>query len=191
MFKSFGRRCFKLYLKHFPYFHPIQNTIHLQMERETIIQFLQEIGIQILETELPDDCFLPGLSIEKNAILMDSKRLKFPGDLLHEAGHLAVTSEELRPFIGTTEMDSNWPTDGDELAAILWSYAALKQLGLKPEVVFHPEGYKNESEWLITQFQNENYIGLPLLEWMGLCNGPEKSLREGTNPFPNMLKWLR
>ncbi len=158
------------------------------MEREKIIQFIQEIGIQVVETELPDDCFLPGLAIEKNTILMDSKRLKFPGDLLHEAGHLAVTEAELRPLIGTAEMDPSWPSDGDELAAILWSYAALKQLDLKPEVVFHPEGYKNESEWLIQQFQNENYIGLPLLEWMGFCSISEKG---GVMPYPNMLKWLR
>ncbi|WP_430404083.1 hypothetical protein [Fluviicola sp.] len=158
------------------------------MERIKIIHFLQEIGIQVVETELPDDCFLPGLSIEKNAILMDSKRMKFPGDLLHEAGHLAVTEEKFRHLIGTEEMDPNWPSDGDELAAILWSYAALTHLELKPEVVFHPAGYKNESEWLIRQFENGNYIALPLLEWMGFCSASEK---EGVLPFPNMIKWLR
>lgn len=158
------------------------------MEREKIIQFIQEIGISVVETELPDDCFLPGLSLRKNAILMDSARLKYPGDLLHEAGHIAVTPEELRPLIGTDEMEPSWPSDGDEMAAILWSYAALKHLDLKPEVVFHPEGYKNQSEWLIAQFQTGNYIGLPLLEWMGFCTTSEK---DQTNPFPNMIKWLR
>lgn len=158
------------------------------MEREKIIHFLQETGIRVIETELPDDCFLPGLAIEKNAILMDSQRMKYPGDLLHEAGHLAVTSEELRPLIGTAEMDPAWPSDGDELAAILWSYAALRHLELEPEVVFHPQGYKHESEWLIEQFANKNYIGLPLLEWMGFCHSVEK---EGVAPFPHMIKWLR
>ncbi|AEA44415.1 hypothetical protein [Fluviicola taffensis] len=158
------------------------------MEREKIICFIQEIGIQVVETELPDDCFLPGLAIEKNTILLDSERLKFPGDLLHEAGHLAVTEAELRPLIGTNEMDPEWPSDGDELAAILWSYAALKHLGLEPEVVFHPDGYKNESEWLIQQFQNGNYIGLPLFKWMGFCSSSEKGTEK---PYPHMLKWLR
>ena len=119
---------------------------------------------------------------------MDPKRLKYPGDLLHEAGHIAVTSEELRPLIGTDEMDPSWPSDGDEIATILWSYAALKHLDLDLEVVFHPDGYKNQSQWLIQQFRQENYIGLPLLEWMGFCTAPEK---ENSKPFPNMLKWLR
>lgn len=158
------------------------------MEREKILQFLDQIGIQVLETELPDDCFLPGLAIEKNAILMDSKRMKYPGDLLHEAGHLAVTDEKLRVLIGTSDMDPAWPSDGDELAAILWSYAALKHLNLEPQIVFHPQGYKNEADWLIQQFENENYIGLYLLEWMGFCHASEK---EGVLPYPNMLKWLR
>lgn len=158
------------------------------MEREKIIQFIEEIGIPVIETELPGDCFLPGLSLNKNTILMDSQRLKYPGDLLHEAGHIAVTSEELRPLIGTDQMEASWPTDGDEIAAILWSYAALKYLNLEPEVVFHPEGYKNQSQWLIAQFQQGNYIGLPLLEWMGFCAVPEN---EKPTPFPNMLKWLR
>jgi hypothetical protein len=175
------------YSRSFPIFKNEKNY-SLSMEREKIIQFLDQIGIQVVETTLPENCFLPGLSIAKNTILMDSKRMKFPGDLLHEAGHLAVTEEQLRPLIGTSEMDPSWPNDGDELAAILWSYAALKQLGLKPEVVFHPEGYKNESEWLIQQFQDGNYIGLPLLEWMGFCFASEK---EGVLPYPNMLKWVR
>lgn len=156
--------------------------------QQKILHFLQQIGIPVIETELPDDCFLPGLAIEKNTILMDLKRLKYSGDLLHEAGHLAVTEEKLRPLIGTAEMDPAWPSDGDELAAILWSYAALSHLELEPEVVFHPEGYKNESGWLIEQFENKNYIGLPLLEWMGLCAASEK---DGVKPFPQMLKWLR
>lgn len=119
---------------------------------------------------------------------MDPKRMKYAGDLLHEAGHIAVTTEEYRPLIGTESMDPLWPTDGDELAAVLWSYAALKHLDLKPEVVFHPHGYKNQSEWLIEQFESENYIALPLLEWMGFCFSSEK---DGVAPFPHMIKWLR
>lgn len=167
----------------FPIFIPFK-SLFTPMEREKIIQFLQEIGIPVIETELPDNCFLPGLALERNAILMDPQRMKYPGDLLHEAGHLAVTEERFRSLIGTEEMDPAWPSDGDELAAILWSYAALRHLDLKPEVVFHPAGYKNESQWLIEQFENENYIGLPLFEWMGFCSATEK-------PFPQMLKWLR
>tara|TARA_B100000780_G_scaffold199081_1_gene140844 strand:+ start:292 stop:759 length:468 start_codon:yes stop_codon:yes gene_type:complete len=148
----------------------------------TIFEFLNSIGIQVIERELPTDTFLPGIDILGSTILVDSSQLKYPGDLLHEAGHIAVTEAHLRPLIGSSEMAENWPTDGDELGAILWSYAACKHLSLDLEVVFHPNGYKNDSEWLIEQFRNQKYIGLPLLVWMELCENKE---------FPNMKKWLR
>jgi hypothetical protein len=153
-----------------------QNIIDL------IVSFLRSINISVVEQELPNDTFLPGLSLYGNSILMDRETLKYPGDLLHEAGHLAITEEEIRPLIGTSKMNDNWPTDGDEIAAIIWSYAACCFLNLDLEIVFHSNGYKNESEWLIDQFNNKNYIGLPLLEWMSLCNKEE---------FPKMKKWVR
>jgi len=161
------------------------------MEREKIIHFLENIGIRVVETTLEGDCFLPGLRLEKETILMDPERMKYPGDLLHEAGHIAVTPEEQRQLIGTPEMDAEWPTPGDEIAAILWSYAALKHIGIAPEIVFHPNGYKNASDWCVNQFESGSYVGLPLLEWMGLCHGEEKAKEAGTEPFPNMIKWLR
>ncbi|MDY8135517.1 hypothetical protein [Aquimarina sp. 2201CG5-10] len=149
---------------------------------DNILNFLDSINIKVIEKKLPNDTFLPGLSLQGNAILMDLDKLKYPGDLLHEAGHIAVTEEENRSLIGTEEIDNNWPTDGQEIAAILWSYAASYYLKLDPRVVFHPNGYKNDSEWLIEQFNNKNYIGLPLLEWMSLCTKED---------FPRMKKWLR
>ena len=149
---------------------------------EYIVDFLKSINIMVVEEKLPSDTILPGLSIKGNTILMDLEKLRYPGDLLHEAGHIAVTEEKLRPLIGTEEIGSNWPTEGDEIASILWSYAASYHLGLDLQIVFHQAGYKNDSEWLIEQFNSQNYIGLPLLEWMSLCDKAE---------FPVMKKWLR
>jgi len=153
-----------------------QNTL------ETILGFLRSINIQVGEQNLPLDTFLPGVSILRDTILIDPKQLKYPGDVLHEAGHIATTEKSIRSKIGTSEMDQEWPSDGEEIATVLWSYAACVHLNLDLEVVFHPSGYKNESEWLIEQFNNKNYIGLPLLEWMGLCTKEE---------FPLMRRWLR
>ncbi|WP_044399474.1 hypothetical protein [Lacinutrix sp. Hel_I_90] len=150
--------------------------------REVIVSFLHAINIEVVEQQLPNDTFLPGLSIYSNTILMDLEQLKYPGDLLHEAGHIAVTDKKNRALIGTPEISENWPTSGDEIAAILWSYAAAYHLELDFEIVFHPDGYKNDSAWLMEQFKSKNYIGLPLLEWMSLCNAEE---------FPIMKKWLR
>ena len=52
--------------------------------------FVRGIGIDVRAEPLPDDTFLPGLDIRHGAIVVDEARLSYPGDLLHEAGHVAV-----------------------------------------------------------------------------------------------------
>lgn len=158
---------------------------------EKILSFLKEIGIKVIEKELDETCLLPGLRIGSDCLYMDRQKLTYPGDLLHEAGHWAVATAEERSLIDTEAMDPHWPDEGNEIAAVLWSYASARHLKLPPEVVFHPDGYKGESDWIIQQFEAGQYIGLPLLEWMGLCNSQEKALNEQTLGFPHMLKWLR
>lgn len=161
------------------------------IELEKVFIFLNEIGIDIIEKELDDTTFLPGLSLGSNCIYVDFKKLLYPGDILHEAGHLAVTSASERKLVGTEEMPKEWPTQGDEIGAILWSYAALSHLELPLEFVFHPNGYKNNSDWFISNFNNGNYIGLPLLEWAGLTLSENQAQLKGKKAFPVMQKWLR
>jgi hypothetical protein len=159
-------------------------------ELEKVLSFLNKIGIDVVEKQL-ENPFLPGLSLGPNCLYIDFKKLLYPGDILHEAGHLAVTTPEERKIAGTEKMAADWPSQGEEMGAILWSFAAAKHLELPVEFVFHPNGYKNESEWLISNFTNENYIGLPFLEWAELALSKVNAAKEGKEPFPNMLKWLR
>jgi len=159
-------------------------------EVKKVVFFLKEIGIEIIEKEL-EETFLPGLELGPNCIYIDYDKLLYPGDILHEAGHLAVTIPSERKLVGSTQISKDWPTQGDEAAAILWSYAVLHHLQLPPEFVFHPNGYKGDSEWFISNFKSGIYMGLPLLEWMGLCLGKEKAEKENKSPFPAMQKWLR
>lgn len=159
-----------------------KNTKNHQQILEKIIHFLHSIQIPVVEATLSKDTFLPRISIKGDTILIDSEDLKYPGDLLHEAGHIAVTEKQLRPLIGTKKMDPNWPSAGDEIATILWSYAAARHLDLDLHVVFHSGGYKEDNQWIIDEFNNQTYTGLPLLEWMSLCTKEE---------FPVMKKWLR
>lgn len=165
-------------------------TENKSLELEMVLSFLNEIGINVVEKEL-DDTFLPGLSLGPNSLYIDYEKLLYPGDILHEAGHLAVTSADERAVAGTDEMAPEWPTQGEEIAAMLWSFAAVRHLKLPIEFVFHPNGYKDQSEWLISNFNNKNYIGLPFLEWIGLTLGKERALKEGKEAFPVMLKWIR
>jgi hypothetical protein len=167
--------------------------IHQKKTKEVdkILLFLDQIGIEVIEKELNIDTFLPGLHLGANCIYIDFEKLLYPGDILHEAGHIAVTPTLQRNLIGTEAMGKDWPTQGDEIVAILWSYAALHHLQLPLEFVFHPDGYKGNSDWFIENFSANNYIGLPLLEWMGLAFGEEKAKEKGVPSFPEMAQWLR
>lgn len=166
-------------------------TKNHSIELEKVLLFLSEIGIDVVEKELDENTFLPGLSLGANCIYVDFEKLLYPGDVLHEAGHLAVTPASERKLVGTKAMPTEWPTQGDEIVAILWSYAALCHLELPLEFVFHPHGYKNHSEWFISNFSNGNYIGLPLLEWQGLTLSENRAAEQGKKAFPVMQKWLR
>lgn len=152
-----------------------------------IITFLTDIGIKTHFCSINTPTFLPGISIEKGEIYIDIKKLAYEGDLLHEAGHIAVTTSANCEMLSEDKIVDA----GDEVAAILWSYAAAKELGIPLEVLFHKEGYKGDADWLIESFENQSYIGLPLLEWMGMTAGEEKAKELGIAAFPYMIRWRR
>jgi hypothetical protein len=137
------------------------------MEREEIItrifSFLDKIGIAFEEAALDEPVFMPGMTIRNGKLIVDKQTLKYPGDLLHEAGHIAVTPAERRNKMNGEITKEN---AGEEIATLLWSYLAAHEAGIPPEIVFHPDGYKGDSEWLLDNFNKKTYIGLPLLTWM-------------------------
>lgn len=160
-------------------------------EVSQMIHFLQEIGIPTKFDKIEGQTFLPGLKIEQGTLVIDLEKLKYPGDILHEAGHIAVTSEELRPHLNGDIAKDDPNVQGQEIATILWSYAASVHLNLSPETVFHEFGYRGSSSWFIENFWHQkNYIGLPLLEWKGLALSAEKAKELGMQPFPKMMKWV-
>ncbi|GAB4206809.1 MAG: hypothetical protein OHK0022_34310 [Roseiflexaceae bacterium] len=152
-----------------------------------IVAFLREIGLAVQARDLPQSTFLPGILIENGGLVIDEGRLLYPGDLLHEAGHLAVAPATLRP-----QLSDNVSSDpAEELMAIAWSYAALVRLGLDPQVLFHSEGYKGGGDSLIENFTSGHYIGLPMLQWVGMTLDDRRASEQGLPPYPHMLRWLR
>lgn len=144
---------------------------------DLIADFLIEIGLQVRAGAVPDLTFLPGIHVANGVLIVDEARLTYPGDLLHEAGHLAVTPATQRNSVDGDTGENG----GEEMAAIAWSYAASVHLGLVPEVVFHAAGYRGGSRSLIENFSAGRYIGVPFLKWIGLT---------GDN-YPAMARWLR
>ena len=153
---------------------------------DQLYTFLAEIGIPVRETTLSQSTFVPGILIDQGKLLVDPAKLLYPGDLLHEAGHIAVTLPAERPLLYEDVTLGRPDKQGDELAVILWTYAACLHIGIPASVVFHPAGYKGESEWLLQMFAQETYVGLPLLVWMGMTRD-----QQAEGGYPLMTNWLR
>jgi hypothetical protein len=147
---------------------------------ERIVGFIREIGLTVERGDVADS-LLPGVAVRRGALVVDAARLAYPGDLLHEAGHLAVVEAERRAVLDDVGSDA-----AEEMAALAWSYAAASRLGLDPGVVFHADGYRGGSAGLIEAFDHGRGPGIPLLRWWGMTLGPN-----GEPPFPHMLRWLR
>jgi len=158
----------------------------LHEDAARIVDFFREIGLSVRLTPIEDATFLPGVHLEPNGVVVDPGKLLYPGDLLHEAGHLAVMTAEERE-----RTDANaGPDQGMEIGAQCWSYAAATYLGLAPEVVFHEHGYRNSSQTLIANYR-AGTVGVPLLQWMGLTFDAKRAAEEGAQPYPHMQRWLR
>jgi len=142
-----------------------------------IARFLNGIGLPVSAGEVPERTVLPGIHVAGGGLIVEEARLAYPGDLLHEAGHLAVAPAAQRKSIEGDTGDSG----GEEMAAIAWSYAAAVQLGLSPDVVFHAAGYRGGSRAIIENFSEGRYIGVPFLKWIGLTG----------EAYPEMTRWLR
>lgn len=147
-----------------------------------IYTFLEAIGIPLVETSLSAPTFLPGVLIQAGTLLVDPTKLRYAGDILHEAGHIAVTLPAERSQLQDNITVNRPDKAGDEIAVLLWTNAACQYLNLPPEVVFHEGGYRGQSTWLIDTFSRQEYVGLPLLVWMGMAQA---------DTFPIMTHWLR
>jgi len=157
---------------------------------DIIVQFINNIGIPCRQAVLETGTFLPGIDIKEGAILYDPELMKYPGDLLHEAGHVAVLQPEDRLQAQSPDkLFGHMDKGAAEMAAIAWSWAALQHLGLEPEIVFHEHGYKGDGTSFIKNFNDGKYFGVPTLDYIGMCRDPKRHNDEHT--FPNMLHWLR
>jgi hypothetical protein len=154
-----------------------------------IISFIRGIGIPVDFAVIEHTTFLPGVTIQNGGLIVDAEKLKHPGDLLHEAGHIAVTPKDKRPVLNDN-VDTFAQQGGEEMAAIAWSYAACKHLGMDSRVVFHEEGYKGDSESLIENFDNGRYIGVPLLQLYGITFEKKQAAEQLVQPYPHIINWL-
>lgn len=156
-----------------------------------IFDFITRTGLPIAEAPLPNTTFLPGIMIRDGGLVVDPSQLKWPGDLLHEAGHLAVLPPALRSLANDDLAEEFDVEHAGELEAMAWAYAALVELGLPAEVLIHEGGYNGKSRDLLQMYAFGVYPGL-----QGLC-AARMTAAPGFSPeplpvrYPQMLRWLR
>ncbi|MBW8684666.1 hypothetical protein [Chitinophaga rhizophila] len=159
----------------------------------TMVQFIESIGIPVVFETINEPTFVPGILVNKGTLIVDRKQLSYPGDLLHEAGHIAVAIPADRQLMhgDVGAISEKGKADGEEMMAIAWSYAACVYLGIDPAVVFHSAGYKGAADWYIEQYTSGTMLYVPVLQWAGFCYDAAAAANNGVQPFPHMIRWMR
>ena len=103
------------------------------------VDFLTTIGIVVKFEPIDSATFLPGVSIENGQIIVDREKMKYPGDILHEAGHIAVVPAKDRSTLNEQTIIQREQRDAEEMMVIAWSYAACVHLGIDAGFVFHDD----------------------------------------------------
>jgi hypothetical protein len=159
----------------------------LANELEAILEFLTGLGMRVSIGEISGKTFFPGVRIIEGGLVVDLTRLKHPGDILHEAGHLAAMEPDRR----ARTTDDAGPSGGEELASTAWSYAVIVELGLDPAVIFHEDSYQGGGDSLLENFAQGRWLGVPLLQLWGMTLDEKRAHASGAKPYPHMLRWLR
>lgn len=177
---------------------------------DVIVAFLREIGLPLAVGPFGGEGFLPGVTIADGGLRVDPDHLYVSGDLLHEAGHMAIVPARLRGRLGNNLEESLRDLlvgDDDPLAALAlhhtetmataWSYAALRALNLPPEVIFFAGGYHMDPEQqqrflgLLDSGNNFGILHLARAGMTGPCGFMSILQQNGLPPYPQMTKWLQ
>lgn len=161
------------------------------MSLEVILAFLEQIGLTASEGMVPPDSFLPGIRVAQGTLVFDRAAVRWPGDLLHEAGHIAVTPAALRCTLDDALATTSAIPHAGEAEATAWAYAAIVHLQLPPALLFHEGGYRGHSTSLIATFSCGVYPGSFGLSQAGMTLSSAAAKNGGVPAYPHMTRWLR
>jgi hypothetical protein len=167
------------------------NTPACNASIDRVVEFLASIGLPPREQAIETTSFLPGIRIERGILLFDRMRLLAAGDLLHEAGHIALTPAQHRHAIDGDVLPEQHYVHGGEVEAIAWSFAAATAIGLALTELFHADGYRGQSQGLALSFSLGVYPGVAGLTALGLTAIGEQARLQGVPAYPHMQRWLR
>ena len=163
----------------------------MQEALDRIVEFLLAIGIPTRPGPVAQGSFLSAIRVVHGGLVYDPQHLRWPGDLLHEAGHIAVTPAAQRAGLNDALDGAEAAAHGGELEAMAWSWAALVYLGLPGELLFHAQGYKGQSAGLLLSYSMGVCPGATGLASAGMTLVGEAARASGQEPYPRMRRWLR
>jgi hypothetical protein len=153
-----------------------------------IVDWLTSVGIDVDRRVIAVPGAVPGVTLGGGGLVVDPSGPAHVGDLLHEAGHLALLPPSVRAR-AEGRLDDSWGTEM-EAGAICWSVAAAWHLGLDLRAILHDHGYRGAGSRLASTFEAGVFPGLPLLIDAGLAHAP-RSAPVGAPAYPAMIRWLR
>jgi hypothetical protein len=172
------------------------------------VEFLEALGF-VIRIDAAADGFLAGVEVSRGEFRVQSCADDIAGELLHEAGHLAVIPGLFRgqgcgDLSGVSEIMSEWidshiaevgPDDPmirailqcGECEAVAWSYAAAVSIGIDTRIPFF-RGFEGDGLTLHDQVASGYYFGVHGLAAAGMTDLPRP---HSTTPFPKMKRWLQ
>jgi hypothetical protein len=147
-----------------------KTNLEFNTVNESIVRFIRDNTTIICKTSANEDgTFWDGISTFGDTITVNLD-MAHPGDLLHEAGHLATMllpqrlhimhNMDFMPELAEAVLNHSMPY-GDDDAATGWAYAACVRLNLPTTLPFD-NGYDNEEIHHETCQSPRSRFGYPL-----------------------------
>jgi hypothetical protein len=176
-------------------------------ERERLIAFLSEIGIDVIVGSDTNGGFLDTCKIEKGHLIASPNTPI--SDILHEAGHLAILPEIYRTkvtgdsdevireihksiFLAHGE-DHPFPraiVNSSDQAATAWAWAAGRHLGIAPEKIIQDSDYDNSGHDMRIMLSTGMYAGIHSLAHAGFCQTKRNPYVNEGAVWPELNYWV-
>lgn len=180
---------------------------------ERTFNFLNSIGITVT-LQHGVNGFLPGIKINDGKLIIDPVRCPV-SNLLHEAGHLAITPSQYRTWMSddleqgqkamledvqrivkqTGDVDGplyRAAVQTSDVEATAWAWAAGKRLGLDETQIIQDDEYDGQGADLRLQLSMRRYLGINGLQHAGFCATSESAGKYMNLPvYPQLARWLQ
>lgn len=172
----------------------------------SVIEFVRGAGLDV-EIHAGASGFVPGVQIEHGTLLVDPSVCE-PGNLLHEAGHIAITPGNFRHFMSgdlskgmaimydrleELHLDPEHPIvraciQCSDPEATAWAWSAGRAIGVPPRVIIGDQWYGNTGADIRIALELGCYLGINGLAAAGFC-----SLRnvQPLPKYPHLAFWVQ